>query len=194
MASLIPRFWFRAGSVNIRQTDFSTCLSAPKSWMYQDILEKPAELTMFRKTENGGLGLVHIGVRRGHRVNWSGHSWRLWSTRGTNTACFMNSSTRSWPGADVDLIDTPYYSREFFADIKTIKDNTAGMNIAVISLKEIYRTLFGPGKRGGSATGTQAQSARAKLALQGIMGTSNLSYVQFSYYIMSLQQHLVGKL
>ena len=56
----LPKIWYRCHSLAIRAGDCSKMTSAIKSWLYRDMLEKPEELGVFRRREDGGLGLQHI--------------------------------------------------------------------------------------------------------------------------------------
>jgi hypothetical protein len=56
----LSRIWFRTHSVDLRAGDISVMESQCKSYIYQDMLEKPNELVLYRKVENGGLGLHSI--------------------------------------------------------------------------------------------------------------------------------------
>ena len=47
-------------SVDMRAGDITTLASLCKSYMYQDMLEKPSELVLYRKVEDGGLGLHNV--------------------------------------------------------------------------------------------------------------------------------------
>ena len=53
----LSKTWFRTHSVDLRVGDIRTMESLCKSYIYQDMLEKPSELALYRKVEHGGLGL-----------------------------------------------------------------------------------------------------------------------------------------
>ena len=59
----LSKVWFKCSSVNLRNTDIDTVNSQVKSWLYQDCLEKPSELVLYRDVQNGGLGLFHVRIR-----------------------------------------------------------------------------------------------------------------------------------
>ena len=59
----LSRVWFRTHSVDLRVGDVNTMTSLSKSYVYQDMLEKPSELILHRKVEQGGLGLHHIKIK-----------------------------------------------------------------------------------------------------------------------------------
>ena len=56
----LSRIWFRTHSVDLRVGDITVMESLCKSYIYQDLLEKPDELMLYRKVEQGGLGLHNI--------------------------------------------------------------------------------------------------------------------------------------
>ena len=59
----ISKIWYRWGSINLREGDVSLILSLVKAWLYHDMCVKPSELALFRPTDRGGLGLMHINTR-----------------------------------------------------------------------------------------------------------------------------------
>ena len=54
---------YRASAFNLRVSDNNKIQSQVKAWINQGLLLKTPELMMFRKLEEGGLGLVHTGAR-----------------------------------------------------------------------------------------------------------------------------------
>ena len=59
----LSKVWYRCSSIPLRITDINSINSSVKSWMYQDLLEKPSELTLFRHHKDGGLGLLNVKIR-----------------------------------------------------------------------------------------------------------------------------------
>ena len=59
----ISKIWYRCGFINLREGDVSLILSLVKAWLYHDMCVKPSELALFRPTDRGGLGLMHINTR-----------------------------------------------------------------------------------------------------------------------------------
>ena len=49
--------------MNLRAQDITFINSQVKSWMYQDCLEKPSELVLYRSSENEALGLFNVKIR-----------------------------------------------------------------------------------------------------------------------------------
>ena len=54
----LSKVWFKSGSINLRVSDINTINSSVKSWLYQDLFEKPGEVVLYRSSEDGGLGLL----------------------------------------------------------------------------------------------------------------------------------------
>ena len=59
----LSKVWFKCCAVNLRVQDITAISSLIKSWLYQDLLVKPSELVLFRKVEDGGLGLLNVKIR-----------------------------------------------------------------------------------------------------------------------------------
>ena len=53
----LSKVWFRAKCVDLRVCDTKSIMSSCKSWLYQDMFEKPAETVLYRPLHFGGLGL-----------------------------------------------------------------------------------------------------------------------------------------
>ena len=53
----LSKVWFRARCVDLRVCDTKAIMSSCKSWLYQDMFEKPAETVLHRPPHYGGLGL-----------------------------------------------------------------------------------------------------------------------------------------
>ena len=43
---VLSKVWYRCSTVNLRVTDCSSISSQIKSWLYQDLLQKPSELAL----------------------------------------------------------------------------------------------------------------------------------------------------
>ena len=56
----LSKVWFKCGSVDLRICDISAINSAIKSWLYADLLVKPAEAVMCRPASSGGLNVVSV--------------------------------------------------------------------------------------------------------------------------------------
>ena len=56
----LSKVWFRTSSLDLREGDIAAITSKAKSYIYPDLLQKPSEVTLFRKVQDGGLGLHHV--------------------------------------------------------------------------------------------------------------------------------------
>ena len=104
-----------------------------KSWLYQDCLEKPSELVLYRDIKDGGLGLLHVHVRSLALLI------RAFLETSVNPnfrhSLYHEALYRYYVLDDISIPGlTPNYDKTFFHIIKHYKTNSP-MNIAVISNK-----------------------------------------------------------
>ena len=59
----LSKVWYKCGSINLRAQDIGVINSQIKSWVYQDLLEKPSELVLYRDPKDGGLGMLNVKIR-----------------------------------------------------------------------------------------------------------------------------------
>ena len=57
------KLMYKCNVIDLRIADIKYFNSTAKSFIYADLLEKPTELTLYRDTKDGGLGLYHIQNR-----------------------------------------------------------------------------------------------------------------------------------
>ena len=99
--------------------------STVKSWLYQDMLEKPQEMLIYKQVELGGLGVYHIKMRAMAMLIQTLLSQAI-------SPCFSNNQYHKalyyWHVLDDRTIpdpgQPPYYSSEFFKIIRFVKENT----------------------------------------------------------------------
>ena len=122
--------------------DITKINSQVKSWLYQDCFEKPSEITLYRDSRDGGLGLHHVRLRAQallirsfietaanpqfrhslyHEILFRYH--------------VLGEHTLPDPGL------SPYYDKDFFATIRHYH-LTCPMNINVMTIKQWYSTLL----------------------------------------------------
>ena len=115
----ISKIWFKTGSVDLRVSDGTAISSKLKSYVYQDLLQKPSEVMLYRRVEEGGLGLHHVQSKA------LAHLISTFIQTAANKR-FRRSLFHSWlyrfhiEGED-NLPNpgfTPYYDRNFFEVIK----------------------------------------------------------------------------
>ena len=139
---LTSRLWFRAGSVDLRVGDITAITSKLKSYCYQDLFQKPTEVLLYRRVEEGGLGLLHVQSKA------QAHLIATFIQTAANPK-FTISLFHSWLYKfhvleDTSLPDpgfTPYYNKEFFDMIKYVREKTP-MNPVHMGIKQWYRLLL----------------------------------------------------
>ena len=138
----LSKAWFRTHSVDLRVGDITAYSSACKSWLYQDMLEKPSELLLYRPVGEGGLGLHHVQSKAQASListflqtalNPSFQS-SLYHTLLYKRFCLLDNTVP-------ELEPPPYYPIEFFNTIRDVVENTP-LNPVQMSVKEWYRHLL----------------------------------------------------
>ena len=138
----LSKAWFRSQSVDLRAGDVTAYTRACKSWLYQDMLEKPSELLLYRPTEEGGLGLFHVQCKA-----LSGLIATFLQTAANGN--FQNSLYHSILYRYYCLLDhtvpqldpPPYYSLQFFSIIRDVVENSP-LNPVRMSQKQWYKHLL----------------------------------------------------
>ena len=122
----LTKVWFKCHTVDLCVCDSSSVTSKIKSWLFQDQLEKPAEMVLHRPIQIGGLGLHSVKMKAlaslirtfmetaaspkfSHSLN---HTLLYW-------AYVLKDDSISNPPAL-----PPYYSVNFFDTISKVKTNT----------------------------------------------------------------------
>ena len=138
----LSKVWFKCSVINLRMQDQTSITSQVKSWLYQDLLVKPAELVLYRPITHGGLGLMNVGVRSLALLI------RTFLETSINPnfrhSLFHEHLFRYHVMGEHSLPDpgyTPYYNRDFFQTICYFRD-TSCLNIASLSIKQWYRLLL----------------------------------------------------
>ena len=44
---VLSKVWYRCGSINLREGDYTAMMSLIKSWFYQDVCEKLSEFALY---------------------------------------------------------------------------------------------------------------------------------------------------
>ena len=57
------KIWFKCHTVDLWATDITSLTSKAKSWLFQDMLEKPEPMILYRPIHMGGLGLHEIKTK-----------------------------------------------------------------------------------------------------------------------------------
>ena len=111
--------------MDLRAGDIAAYTSACKSRLYQDMLEKPGELLLYRPTEEGGLGLHHVQskalagliatfIQTAANPNFQNSLF--------HSLLYRRQCLQDFSVPDLDL--PPYYSKDFFVTIKDVMDNS----------------------------------------------------------------------
>ena len=138
----LSKVWFRTHSVDLREGDISAISGACKSWLYQDMFEKPGELLLYRPVEEGGLGLHHVKSKA-----LAGLIVTFLQTAANplfQQSLYHNLLYRRHCLDDAtapDLVPPPYYSRNFFGIIKEVIESTP-LNPVHMTVKQWYRHLL----------------------------------------------------
>ena len=137
----LSRVWFRTHSVDLRVGDISTLSSLCKSYLYQDMLEKPSELVLFRKVDQGGLGLHNVK----HKALAALITTFLQTAANPKfqRSLFHNSLYRSYVLMDDSILKPdlpPYYNQTFFDIIRKVKDHSP-LNPIQMNLSQWYNYL-----------------------------------------------------
>ena len=134
--------WFKCSILSLRSQDITFINSQVKSWLYQDCLEKPSELVLYRKPEEGGLGLFNVKIRA---LALLIRTFLETSANPTfRHSLYHETLYRYHVLGEVSLPDPglpPFYSEDFFKTIQHYHVNSP-MNIARMSTKEWYRVLL----------------------------------------------------
>ena len=110
--------------------------------LYQYLLVIPSELVLFRRAEDGGLGLLNVKIRSLALLV------RTFLETSINPnfrhSLFHEQLFRFHVMGENSLPDpgfTPYYDREFF-DLISYYKNTSSLNIATMTTKQWYSVLL----------------------------------------------------
>ena len=137
----MSKVWFRCHTVDLRILDVTNLTSKVKSWLFQDVLEKPGEPVLYRPIERGGLGLHNILVKSKASLI------RTFLETAVNPLYSRNLYHSLLFKAFVLLDNTvsisapPYFSPAFFETIRWVKDNTP-LNIATMTTAQWYTVML----------------------------------------------------
>ena len=138
----LRKVWFRTSSVDLREGDIKAITSRVKSYCYQDLFQKPSEVLLYRRVEEGGLGLHHVQSKA------QAHLIANFIQTAADTR-FRQSLFHSWLFryhviGDTTLPDpgyTPYYDEKFFKVIRDVNENSP-LNPADMKVKDWYIYLL----------------------------------------------------
>ena len=138
----LSKVWFKCSTMNLRAQDISFINSQVKSWMYQDCLEKPSELVLYRSSEDGGLGLFNVKIRALALLIRTFLETSINPNFRHNL--FHEILFRYHVQDEVSLPNPglpPYYNMDFFEIIRHYHSNSP-LNISVMTTRQWYRVLL----------------------------------------------------
>ena len=138
----LSKVWFRTGSVDLRAGDIKAITSKIKSYVYQDLYQKPSEVLLYRDVGDGGLGLHHLESKAlAHLI---ASFIQTAAGKRFQTSLFHTWLYRYHVLGETDLPDpgyTPYYSQKFFQEIRKVQEDSP-LNPIYMTIKEWYRWLL----------------------------------------------------
>ena len=138
----LSKVWFRCHTVHLHVMDTTSISSKIKSWLFQDQLEKPQEMVLYRPIQMGGLGV--------HNVKFKAQASliRTFLETAVNPSFRQNLLHSILYRIHVLGDDSlsvhpplpPYFSTTFFETIRQVKENTP-LNVATMTTAQWYRIL-----------------------------------------------------
>ena len=136
------KVWFKCHTVNLRKLDVNFIISQAKSWLYRDLLLKPSEIALYRKSSDGGLDLLNVEIR----------AKALMTHTFLQTACnplyirnmYHEALFRFHVLRDDSLEDpgfTPYFNENFFKILRSYHENNIG-DLHDITIRRWYSLLL----------------------------------------------------
>ena len=139
----LSKIWFRTGSVDLRVSDISYIHTKCKSYLYQDMLQKPSELVLFRPANEGGLGLQHVKCKAmAHLISvflQTAANPQYISSQ-FHTALFKYHVLGEQEGVPNPGF-TPYYKQDFFNIIRKVHSNSP-LNPVQMTISQWYMYLL----------------------------------------------------
>ena len=138
----LSKLWFRCGSVDLKSGDINKMISSIKSWVYADHQIKPLEVALYRRRNEGGLGLINFRCRALAELI---KTFLDTSVNPNFQQSVYHQALYSWHVLDEKSIPepatSPYYSIEFYNAMKWIKQEGLIDNDS-LSIKRLYNTLL----------------------------------------------------
>ena len=137
----MSKVWFRCHTIDLRIVDITNLTSSVKSWLFQDILEKPAEMVLYRPIERGGLGLHNIKTKSKASLIRTFLETSVNPSYTHNLYHSLLFKAFVMQDETISVSAPPYFSPSFFESIRWVKDNTP-LNIAIMSTAQWYRVML----------------------------------------------------
>ena len=139
----LSKIWFRTSSVDLRVSDVIFIHTKCRSYICQDLLQKPSEIVLFRAAEQGGLGLHHVQSKAtAHLISTflqTAANPRFISSQ-FHAVLFryhVLEEVEEFPNPGF----TPYYTEDFFNIIKKVHQKTP-LNPVMMSINQWYKYLL----------------------------------------------------
>ena len=139
----LSKLWFRTSSLDLRVSDVTFLHTKCKSYVYQDLLQKPSELVLFRPREQGGLGLHNIDCKaRAHLIATflqTAANPRFISSQ-FHSALYKYHVLGEQEGVPSPGLP-PYYNKVFFNTIRKVHEKSP-LNPVQMSVGQWYQYLL----------------------------------------------------
>ena len=139
----LSKLWFKTSSLDLRASDVTFLHARAKSYIYQDLLQNPSELVLFRPAGEGGLGLQHVQCKaRAHLIATflqTAANPRFVSSQ-FHTALYKYHVLEEQEGVPSPGF-TPYYKKDFFDTIKKVHRNSP-LNPVHMTISQWYMYLL----------------------------------------------------
>ena len=137
----LSKAWFKCHTVDLRITDLTNLTSKVKSWLFQDQLEKPEEMILYRPVSMGGLGLHNVRYKAKASLIRTFLETAIHPSFSHNLYHSLLYKAHVLKDDSISLPPPPYFPPDFFGHIKWVKDNTP-LNVATMTTAEWYRVLI----------------------------------------------------
>ena len=137
----MSKLWFKCHTIDLRIEDITNLTSRAKSWLFQDILEKPAEMVLYRPIERGGLGLHNIQIKSKASLIRTFLETSVNPSYNHNLYHSLLFKAFVMQDETISVSAPPFFSPAFFESIRWVKDNTP-LNIATMTTAQWYRVML----------------------------------------------------
>ena len=139
----LSKVWFRSRCVDLRICDTNAITSSCKSWLLQDMFEKPAEMILHRPLHYGGLGLHSPKFKA--KAGFISTFLQTAANPSFRSNLLHNQLYRKYILEEADVPGVPnqlppYFTEDFFHIIREVKRKYP-FNILTMTERDWNRTL-----------------------------------------------------